>query len=287
MSEPASLVNIGKLSEPATVLVNRISDAVGGIFKPMQVRRIAKAEADAEVIRAKADIEVSELQRRAFYRFLDEEAKKQTNMENITQKALPSLSTDAKPEEVESDWLTHFFDRARLVSDEDMQLLWSKVLAGEASKCGSYSKRTVNLLSSLDKSDAEAFKSFCTFCVGVGFLWPVVFDTNHEVYTRHGVSFAGLLHLESVGLIQFDHLAGFSIKRATRKVHVEYYGTHLDLTMPKERENDLSMGHTLLTQAGSQLAPICGAEPDPAFLEYLRERWRGYLDVVPTPPAKE
>ena len=38
------LVNLGDLSKPAVVLVEKISDAVGGIFKPYQIVRVAKAE---------------------------------------------------------------------------------------------------------------------------------------------------------------------------------------------------------------------------------------------------
>src|SRR4051794_11062780 len=81
MDENTSLINIGELSRPATVLIEKISDAVGGIFKPYQMVRVAKAEAQADRVRADGQIEVSDLQRRAFNRFLEEEAKKQKNIE--------------------------------------------------------------------------------------------------------------------------------------------------------------------------------------------------------------
>ena len=157
MSEHTSLVNLGELSKPATVLVKKVSAAIGGVFQPYQIVRVAKAEAEAEVIRARAEIQVTDLHYRAFHRFLDEEAKRQANMEEVTQKALPQLDADAKPEAIEDDWLTHFFDRSRLVSDDEMQQMWSRVLAGEANRHGTFSKRTINFLSSLDKSDAEQF----------------------------------------------------------------------------------------------------------------------------------
>jgi hypothetical protein len=134
-----SLINLGELSKPATVLIEKISDAVGGVFKPWQLVRIAKAEAQAERVRSEAQIEISDLQRRAFHRFLNEEGKKQKNIEDITRKALPELTDDSKPSEVEDDWLTNFFDKCRLISDEEMQGLWSKVLAGEANSPGKYS----------------------------------------------------------------------------------------------------------------------------------------------------
>src|SRR2546421_4909743 len=86
MDEHTSLINIGELSKPATVVVEKIPDAVGGIFKPYQIVRVAKAEAEADRVRADSQIEISDLQRRAFHRFLEEEAKKQENIENITQK---------------------------------------------------------------------------------------------------------------------------------------------------------------------------------------------------------
>lgn len=39
-----SIVNLGEISKPATVLIEKISDAVGGVFKPYQIRRVAEAE---------------------------------------------------------------------------------------------------------------------------------------------------------------------------------------------------------------------------------------------------
>jgi hypothetical protein len=52
MGNSNSIINLGDLAKPATVLVEKISDAIGGIFKPYQIRRIAQAEGEAEKIRA-------------------------------------------------------------------------------------------------------------------------------------------------------------------------------------------------------------------------------------------
>ena len=92
-----SLINLGNLAEPAKVLIEKVSDAVGGAFKPYQIKRVAKAEAEAEIIKANAKIEISELQIRALNRFFVEEAVKQENIENITKKAIPQLEESANP----------------------------------------------------------------------------------------------------------------------------------------------------------------------------------------------
>ena len=90
------LINIGELSKPATVLIEKISGAVGGIFEPYQIIRKTKAEAEAKIIEEKADIEVTDIQRRAFKRFLKEEERKQKNIEEIAQKALPQIKDESQ-----------------------------------------------------------------------------------------------------------------------------------------------------------------------------------------------
>ena len=59
-----NLPSIGDFSKPATVLIEKISDAIGGYFKPYQIKRVAKAEAEAEIIKIEAQIEATELHRR-------------------------------------------------------------------------------------------------------------------------------------------------------------------------------------------------------------------------------
>src|SRR5437762_14302411 len=145
--------DLGPYSKPADTLIQRISDAVGAVFEPHQIKRVAKAQAAAALIQARTEIKVEALHRRALQRFVSEEAKKQENIESSTAKALPQLEDKSQPQNMESDWISNFFDKCRIVSDAEMQQLWAKVLAGEANAPGRFSKRTVNFIASLDKQD--------------------------------------------------------------------------------------------------------------------------------------
>jgi len=288
MSSDSPIINIGELSKPATVLIEKISEAVGGLFKPYQTVRVAKAEAEAERVRAESQIQISDLQRRAFHRFLEEEAKKQKNIEEITRQALPQLDDKSKPEQLEDDWITNFFDKCRLISDSEMQSLWSRVLAGEANAPVSYTKRTVNFLSSLDKSDAQLFTRLCKFDWMVGSVTPLIFDVQAEIYNKWGINFNSLKHLDSIGLIQFDSLAGYRRLSLPKRFRIFYYGTPTVLELQKETENEMNLGHVLLTKIGQELAPICGSQPDAEFQEYVLKKWKemGYIKEEKTePPA--
>ncbi len=268
-----SLINVGELSKPATVLIEKISDAVGGIFQPYQIIRIAKAEAEANKISAESQIQITDLHRRAMHRFLDEEAKKQSNIEGITRQALPLLEDKSRPENVDDDWITNFFDKCRITSDDDMQRLWSSILAGEANAPGTFSRKTVNLMADLDKSDAELFRQLCGFCWMIGSVTPLIFDSQDEIYNSNGINFGSLSHLESLGLIQFNQIAGFKRLRLPKIFNVFYYGKPVELILPKDDNNELEVGLVLLTKAGQELAPVCGSTPIDVFFQFICEKW--------------
>jgi hypothetical protein len=272
-----SIISLGDLSKPADTLIKKVSNAVGGLFAPHQIKRMARAEAEAAMIKAQSEIQITDLHRRAMHRFVEEEAKKQKNIESIASKAIPHLSSTADADKIEDDWVTNFFDKSRIVSDEEMQTLWANVLAGEANQPGSYSKRTVNLLGDLDKIDAELFAKLCSFGWQIGGIVPLVFDVQDDIYTKHDITFVALTHLESIGLVRFDNFSGFRRLKLPKRFSFQYFETPLPLEMTKESDNELPIGKVLLTKVGQELAPICGSKPVDGFMEYVRDKWKEHL----------
>lgn len=272
-----SIVNLGKLSKPADTLIKKVSSAIGGVFEPWQIKRVAKAETEANLIKAKSEIEITDLHRRAMHRFVEEEAKRQENMEEITKKALPQLNDKSDPNMIDDDWITNFFDKSRIISDTEMQDLWANVLAGESNTPGTYSKRTVNFLGDLDKRDAELFVALCSFGWIFGVFTPLIFDEKATIYNDKGINFSTLSHLDSIGLIHFNHLSGFERQSLPKRFTVSYYGKPLPLTMKNEKDNNVSIGKILLTQVGRELASVCQAQGVDGFVEYVKEQWKKYL----------
>ena len=72
-----SLVNLGELSKPATVLIEKISDAVGTLYEPVHIVKVAEGEVKAAKIKAESEIEITDLQRRAERRRFEEDARHQ------------------------------------------------------------------------------------------------------------------------------------------------------------------------------------------------------------------
>lgn len=272
-----SLINLGKLSKPADTLIKKVSSAVGGICEPYQIKRIAKAETEANLIKAKSEIEITDLHHRAMHRFVEEEASRQENMETITEKALPLLDEEADPSLMEDDWVTNFFDKSRIISDNEMQSIWSNVLAGEANSPGTFSKRTVNFLGDLDKRDAELFQNLCSFGWHIDCFTPLIFNSQNKLYNDQGLNFDTLAHLDSIGLIKFNNLIIYIRTELPKKFEASYHEHSISLKMNKDKDNELPIGTAILTQIGIELATVCKAPRVEGFREYVKEQWKAYL----------
>jgi hypothetical protein len=267
-------IDIGKLAKPATVLIEKISSAIGILYEPKRIVNNAKAEAEARKIATLVNIEISELEKRALERFVHQEARKQENIEAITAEAITSLPNDADVSKLDEDWIAHFFNLCDKTSDSEMQTLWGRILSGEASKSGSFSKRTINLVSTLDKKDAELFTKLCQFVWMIGEPVPLIFDSTNPIYIDQNINFSTLNHLQTIGLVSFNNLSGFVRKSLPKQFSIFYYGQQINFECPMESNNELQLGRVIFTAAGKELVSICGSVPNSKFLDYSLENWQ-------------
>ncbi|MDE0241446.1 MAG: DUF2806 domain-containing protein [bacterium] len=264
------------LSKPATRLVEKISDAVGVLYEPTYLRKIGGAKADVALLEAATKVKVTDIERRAIVRWRHEETMNQRNMEEILKKALPQISDDANPDVLDNDWVSNLFGKCRAVSDKEMQSLWSKVLAGEVNMPGSFSKRTVNALSDLDRLEAELFTCLGGFVCDFGGYIPVVLNLDDQIYTDSGINYGTVRYLDSAGLIDYGGITHTSIT-AQKGDAISYYGSFLIVEEPRNGSFGMDCGIVNFTTVGHELFPICGSKPIDGFLEYLRLKWDKHL----------
>ena len=70
-----------------------------------------------------------------------------------------------KYDNISDDWLNQFRESACQKSSEEAQELFSKVLAGEIRKPGSFSLLALTTLADMDQKVAELFNTFCSLCL--------------------------------------------------------------------------------------------------------------------------
>ncbi|TOE67204.1 hypothetical protein CGJ37_24880, partial [Vibrio parahaemolyticus] len=74
-------------------------------------------------------LELEGIEKRAVERFLKRETKRQENIENITMQAAQSLSESDNVSDIDEDWIEAFFRECEDISDEQMQMLWGRILS--------------------------------------------------------------------------------------------------------------------------------------------------------------
>jgi hypothetical protein len=274
------LVNIemGNWAEPATALINHASNAVGGLARPWQIRRVARAQGDARIIDAKATIEITDLEHRAILRHAREEGQHQDNMERITYLAASRLSADAKPEQISVDWLRNFYRNARHISGDAMQQVWASVLAKKSEQAADFSPITLDILSKIDEDDAAAFEKICSLTLQFDTAVPYIFSLVDNIYLDNGINFDVLNNLDKIGVINIFPSTHLFLSSKNMPFKARYFQNELIITKQfkcvREAGGKYSIGsgHATFTRAGRQLSSICQTTEIPGFFDYASDR---------------
>lgn len=205
-------VNIVKIEgKPIEKLIETISNGIGTLYRPRAIRKEAEAKAyEIEVIeraKNKAIAESRELEVDSYHRIqeriIHQETKRQNNIENISQIAAEQLTNEenVSEEPVDADWSARFFNIAQDISDDEMQKLWGRILAGEVKQPKSYSLRTLEFLKKLSKDEAEIFTKFADLKVVSG-KQHVIFNDDGGTFLRKefGIEYSEILLLKELGL---------------------------------------------------------------------------------------
>lgn len=272
-----SLVDIGKLSEPLTKLIEVVGKGTGIAYAPVSRVLQAKADAKAKIILANAEAKALSIQERARQRVESQEIKRQTNLESIVAKAAMALPDSVSNDSVDEDWIQQYVSHAQDVSDSDMQIIWARILAGEVANPSSYSKRTLQFLKTLDKEEAEGFTKLCGLTLSFESGWLFILsDDVTEKFVREtfkGSNFRE--HFCNIGLLAPEPYIMHPSNMNGR--HLKYFDQILSCRGPEKPRKgqgldsieDIIGGFNNFSQIGQELAKIAGAQPVEGYLQQL------------------
>lgn len=244
----------------------------------------AKARADGALIEAKVQAEIERIRAETAAYVLETEMRKTRHRESIIAeafKALPPQSEEISKEMPSEDFIYNFFDEFAGIGDAEMQKIVGRLLAGEVTRPGSYSRKTVRILRDLESRDFILFQAMCGFVWLVGDWTPLVFDPNGEIYKDRGLTYRKCEELEALGLAQFASL-GRARLGLPRSVRVGYGGQLISVEL-KEGVDRINIGRLIFSPAGLELFRLTSAQTVPGFIEYVAEQWRadGHKVTIP------
>lgn len=81
-------------------------------------------------------------------------------------------------ENLDPDWATAFYDSAKDSSDEEIQVLWGKILAGEITHHGKFYKRTLSILKNMESEEAKHFVELVPLLIAKEIVPEFIFQNN-------------------------------------------------------------------------------------------------------------
>lgn len=190
-------------------------------------------------------------------------AAKMLNKKIVALEALKDIkdsNEDIQDGELEDEWLNYFDSYAEKATSTEMRSIWGKILSGEIQRPKSFSRRTLRIVSEIDRESAELFQNECLKRSSDGYiLYPKKME---------GAKLIALHHLEEVGLLQ--DLSGVS-----RNFDMEGGITLIweDNYVLRMRLDQVSVKAIRLTQAGKELSTIIPKAPGKVFLKELYDQY--------------
>lgn len=142
------------------------------------------------------------------------------NCKDIAEIAAFSILPDQQIEEVDPDWFSFYFEKAKLVSDESVQKIWGSILAEEINSPNSISRSLIHTLSIIDKKQAKPFCNLCRFCwfdLDYDKVHPFIYMSEaHIAYKDSDITWDQLKDLEYLGLISCDSDPGYALNGPRR-----------------------------------------------------------------------
>ncbi|SRR6266404_1936311 len=208
----------------------------------------------------------------------------------VAEAAVELRNETSFPEErPNQDWVARYIESASQVTDQTMQELWGRILAGEIRKPGTFSLRTLHVVSNLTQAEAKLFEAFAKHAVRwkwFGFI-PVV--ENDEFLRTQQIGSATVRIIADAGLAA-ETPAGANLLLPEEAESFFFYGqnrmVHVRQQSPAIR---VTQNCWTLTSAGLELLTLVEREGDPRNLRLLVEifRQRGLETQVGTYVAKD
>ena len=288
-----------KLPTELVKLGSKIVDISQSVLRPV----LAKRDAKAKIIEATADAEAGHIRTKGELedlgmRWLFEEQMRQRCQDEVVAAALEGVGDErirADTPDPHPDVVRLLLDGAGYVSQDELQVLWGKTLAGEVRKPGSVSRRTISVLRTMDQHVAAIFARFCALAC---YMTPTGDETidarvlalggqaGENALAPHGLSYNELTILSEHGLVVHDFDAWRDYGPCVLPPPPQYptfpfrhQGRYFMLQRAKEKvatAAPVKFRGPHMTLAGVELSRVVDSMPFPRYLEELRRFFQSH-----------
>ena len=291
-------------------LLDYAASGIGAVATPLLAPYVARQQAKAKLIEAKAEADSLRLiadaqadarkallasndgaggtleitQAQITQRLEFQEHKRHRNIASAVRDAATALEGETVPDhEPDHDWTARFFEYVQDISSEDVRTIWARILAGEVRSPAGVSMHTLSILRNLSSRQASLFAEAMRYRID-DFIVKGACLRASDILRDYDLTFG----FEDLSLfrspINARPVRGLSLgKDGTRSyVNADHI---LFLEGVKNRRLDVE-GDVVLKPSAMELARFCNPKVDFKFLAELAKRLRKKDCVLKAAPIE-
>ena len=201
-----------------------------------------------------------------------------SNFGKTLAKTAPLIMVEENKITDDNDFFWGLLEHSKDISNEEIQSLIAKIIAGEYNNPGTYSMNTLQILKSLGKKELEELQKFSACMVYRRDFFEDFFNFGEkqlEIREQEGFGYAAFVELQNLGLIQQNTIST-KIIIEENKVKLIAYGNKIIGLKPKfNDENYMWPASYQLSNSGKQIMQHLEMQYSDKFENWLKDFFRG------------
>lgn len=211
--------------------------------------------------------DTTQLMQRSELRLRYSQIQKQHNIESVIGKtALELEGKDANiAEEVDKDWLNRYFNIVEDISDEELQNLWARILAGEILKPKTNSLRLLDFLRNTSREELDILLKVMPF-IAEKYIYNEL-----NILDKYGISYELILKLDEWGVLNSSGLTRVKVDVDPNKPVIIFENDTLILIAKNESQSKLkiSLPAFTITEIGISLLRLSRVSLNISFIKEI------------------
>ncbi|EKD49196.1 MAG: membrane-fusion protein [uncultured bacterium] len=204
-----------------------------------------------------------------------------SNFGNTLLKAAPIITATDNKIADDNDVFCGFLEHSKEISNEEMQELIAKIIAGEYNAPGTYSMSTLQVIKMLGKSELELFERMCSLLISSDQIPQDLFSLPENAkgfMKKLVIDFGSLQLLQSLGLFLPNSMTKSLENLEKKNFKTVYFDKNILFTpIAPENENTLKIsmpGSFGLSPVGKQLLKHLTPKYNDEYFVWLKENYK-------------
>lgn len=179
---------------------------------------------------------------------------------------------------MDNDFFWNTLEHAKTISNEEMQELVAKIIAGEYNKPGSYSMSTLHTLKMIGKTELELFEKICSLCINRTQIPMHVFSLPENLLSllnSINVNFSSLQTLQNLGLFLPNSMVYEQQNPQKENFVLQYFDKQIIFKPTHENNYQINVpAYYELSNTGKQIIPHLNPKYIDEYFKWLKTDYK-------------